>query len=206
MADSLLSATSLFCERDRRILFSDLSLSVAAGEVLQIEGPNGSGKTTLLRILAGLSAAFEGEVRWQGQSLDQARADYHARMNYLGHLPGVKAALTAQEHLEWYAVLAGLSSGAGIMDALQNVGLRGFEDVPCATLSAGQQRRVNLARLHLVPAQLWILDEPFTAIDKAGVDSIESLIRSQVASGGAVIVTTHQPLQSVSGVRRLELG
>ena len=206
MPESLLSAANLFCERDRRVLFDDLSLSVNAGEVLQIEGANGSGKTTLLRILAGLSDAYEGDVSWLDQPIAAVRADYHANLNYLGHLPGAKAALTAQENLHWYAALAGLSLGDEIMVALHQVGLRGFEDVPCATLSAGQQRRVNLARLYLVPAKLWILDEPFTAIDKTGVVAIESLISTQVANGGAVIVTTHQSLRNVSNVRGIELG
>ena len=118
----------------------------------------------------------------------------------------IAAAQEAYQSGDYDAALAGLEPGDEIMTALQNVGLRGFEDVPCGTLSAGQQRRVNLARLYMVPARLWILDEPFTAIDKTGIAAIETLLANQVEKGGAVVVTTHQPLQSIGDVRRIELG
>jgi len=180
-------------------------MDVGAGEVLQIEGPNGSGKTTLLRVLTGLSEAAEGEVRWCGEPIRKVREDYCRNMQYLGHAAGIKQALTAQENLRWYAALAGLDFEDQINDTLAKVGLRGYEDVPCYTLSAGQQRRVNLARLYLLPAKLWILDEPFTAIDKSGVKAIEELLIHQSQQGGAVILTTHQDLQHVPGLRKLEL-
>ena len=205
MSGRLLEGINLCCERDHRVLFESLNMGVDAGEVLQIEGPNGSGKTTLLRVLTGLSEATEGEVRWCGQPIRKARTRYYQNMQYLGHAAGIKQALTAHENLRWHAALTGLEGDDQIDDALAKVGLRGYEDVPCYTLSAGQQRRVNLARLHLLPAKLWILDEPFTAIDKAGVSAIEALLIDQAQQGGAVILTTHQDLQHVPGLRKLTL-
>lgn len=206
MADPLLQANKLFCERERRVLFSDLDLSLNAGEVLQVEGANGSGKTTLLRILTGISDAYEGEVHWCGQAIRNCRSEYQMNMHYLGHAAGIKAALTAEENLRWYAALSGEKADQRIWEVLAKVGLRGYEDTPCYTLSAGQQRRVNLARLYLLPKKLWVLDEPFTAIDKAGVAAIEQLMSDQAEKGGAVIVTTHQDLSSVSNVRKVTLG
>jgi heme exporter protein A len=215
MAKTLLQSVNLYCERDQRVLFENLDISVSAGEVLQVEGPNGSGKTTLLRILTGLSDAYEGDLLWQGQPLQKVRESYYQEMQYLGHSAGIKQALTAEENLQWYAVIqaghlnAGSSSqqrAGNIADILAKVGLRGYEDVPCHTLSAGQQRRVNLARLYLSSATLWILDEPFTAIDKNGIATIETLIEEHVKSGGTVIITTHQDLKSVPNLRKITLG
>jgi len=205
VSERLLEGINLCCERDHRVLFESLNMDVGAGEVLQIEGPNGSGKTTLLRVLTGLSEASEGEVHWRGEPIRKVREDYYQHMQYLGHAAGIKQALTAQENLRWYAALAGLECDEQIDETLAKVGLRGYEDVPCYTLSAGQQRRVNLARLYLLPAKLWILDEPFTAIDKSGVKAIEELLIHQAQQGGAVILTTHQDLQHVPGLRKLEL-
>ena len=205
MSEILLQGIGLCCERDHRVLFESLNVDVSAGEVLQIEGANGSGKTTLLRVLTGLSDASEGEVRWRGEPIRRVRDVYHREMQYLGHAAGIKQALTAQENLRWHAALQGLVRDDEIDDVLAKVGLRGYEDVPCYTLSAGQQRRVNLARLYLLPAKLWILDEPFTAIDKSGVQAIETLLSHQAQKGGAVILTTHQELHNVPGLRKLEL-
>lgn len=205
MSERILEGIGLCCERDHRVLFESLDVDVGAGEILQIEGPNGSGKTTLLRVLTGFSEATEGEVLWCGEPLRKVRENYHQHMQYLGHAAGIKQALTAQENLRWYAALAGLDCDNRLDDALDRVGLRGYEDVPSYTLSAGQQRRVNLARLYLLPAKLWILDEPFTAIDKSGVQAIEELLIHQAQQGGAVILTTHQDLRHVPGLRKLEL-
>ena len=205
MSKPLLSAKNLYCERDRRVLFEGLDLSLEQGELLQIEGANGSGKTTLLRILAGLSATYEGEIYYCGKPLHQVQAQYRSELNYLGHLPGVKAELTPLENLRWYGQLAGIAGEDQWQSALAAVGLFGYEDVPCHMLSAGQQRRVNLARLRAIPAKIWILDEPFTAIDKQGVAVIEDSIHAHVEQGGAVIVTTHQPLASSSYLRSINL-
>lgn len=202
----LLQGRQLFCERDERVLFAGLDFSIAAGEVLQVEGPNGSGKTTLLKIISGLSRDFEGALFWRGEPVAEVRDDYFSSMLYFGHLPGVKAVLTPIENLRWYAALhpAMPAGDEEIMQALDKVGLYGFEDVACHSLSAGQNRRVSLARLYLSKAPLWILDEPFTAIDKAGVAAKEQLIADHAKQGGSVILTTHHELAIAS--RQLSLG
>ncbi len=207
LSTPLLEAKDLFCERDERVLFEGLSFSLNSGEVLQVEGPNGSGKTTLLRILSGLSRAYEGELYWKGEALGQVRDDYLESLLYFGHLPGVKATLSPEENLHWYAALHPLTDTITeqIYDALAKVGLAGYEDVPCHSLSAGQNRRVSLARLYLSRAPLWILDEPFTAIDKRGVAAKEKLIEQHAGDGGSVILTTHHEL-SINNLRQISLG
>lgn len=200
----VLELCKLSCERDERQLFADLNLQVFPGDIVQIEGPNGSGKTTLLRILTTISADFQGDIRWRGEPLAKGKLDYLNHLLYIGHLPGVKKALTPRENLLWFS---GMSNGhlqRPIEDALDEVGLYGFEDVPCYSLSAGQLRRVALARLFLTPAQVWILDEPFTAIDKQGVKNLESLMAEHAAGGGSIILTTHQDM-GIEGVKRLNL-
>ena len=207
MSTPLLEVIDLFCERDERVLFEDLNFSIHPGEVLQVEGPNGSGKTTLLRILSGLSRAYEGQLRWKGQSIDDGRDDFLESLLYFGHLPGVKATLTPEENLRWYAALHPQTDSFSerIFDALEKVGLCGYEDVPCHSLSAGQNRRVSLARLYLSHAPLWILDEPFTAIDKRGVAAKEALIEAHADKGGSVILTTHHELL-IKNLRQVSLG
>jgi len=190
----LLSALSLGLERGGRDLFRNLSFDVRGGQLWQIEGPNGAGKTSLIRILCGLSRyGFEGRV---------AR---RARQLYIGHHSAVKALLTPRENLAWHVSGAGSYTDAQVTAALAGVGLYGYEDVPSHTLSAGQHRRVNLARLLLSNAPVWLLDEPFTAIDKAGVDELQGLLASHVEGGGAVIMTSHQALQVRCEVRFLRL-
>ena len=205
MSGALLKVEKLFCERDERVLFDDLSFEIRSGEIVQVEGANGSGKTTLLRILSGLSRNYEGEIYWRGEPLAAVREQFHRELLYFGHQPGVKALLTAEENLHWYCALHPALDPARIAQALQQVGLEGFEDVACHMLSAGQQRRVSLARLYLNDAPLWILDEPFTAIDKGGVAAQEALIARHVAAGGSVVLTTHQDLQGVEALRRINL-
>jgi len=206
LTELLLEAKQLACERDRRLLFSDLSFTLAEAELLQVEGPNGSGKTTLLRILCGLSTAFEGNVSWRGADLRKARYDYYSQSHYLGHAPGIQVSLTPEENLNWFAALAGQPHARDIQDCLRTVGLRGFEDVPCNRLSAGQRRRVALAKLLLIPATLWILDEPFAAIDKPGIILIENLLRNHLDNRGSVILTTHQDLTGISDIQKVVLG
>lgn len=180
--------------RDERLLFSQLVIECHAGEVIQVIGPNGSGKTTLLRALSGISADYEGEIYWRGQSLKQTQWEYAQDMVYIGHLPGIKKALTPLENLRWYLAIAGGGGEELIRDALAKIGLYGYEDTPCYQLSAGQLRRVALARLHLTRASIWILDEPFTAIDKAGVTQLEQLLIGHAEAGGLAILTSHQDL------------
>ncbi len=198
----MLAARNLTCRRDNRTLFSGLSFSVSAGEIVHVDGANGAGKTSLLRILAGLSRADGGEVLWQQQRIDRQREVYHASLLYLGHQPGVKAVLTPLENLRFFHADCPQSL---LWQALEQVDLSGYEDVPVAQLSAGQQRRVALARLWLTRAPLWILDEPLTAIDRSGVEALMALFARHTAQGGAMILTTHQPLpfgkQKISLVR-----
>lgn len=206
MSTALLSARSLFCERDDRVLFDGLDLDLSSGEILQIEGPNGSGKTTLLRILSGLSSHFEGELFWKGEIMGEAKELFLADLVYIGHQPGVSDQLTAQENLGWHCALHPSLDPAQIDFAIGQVGLKGFEDVPAYQLSAGQKRRIALARLYMSTAQLWILDEPFTAIDKLGVAAKEALMLKHLSKGGSIILTTHQDLSDHMPLRKLSLG
>lgn len=202
-----LQARKLACERDDRWLFEDLDLDIGAGEIVRVEGPNGSGKTTLLKILSGQFADHEGDLFWNGRPMREARQDFLACLLYLGHAPGVKAALTPLENLAWYQALAGRRGDeASRLAALETVGLTGFEDVPTGQLSAGQQRRVALARLELTPRPLWVLDEPFTAIDRDGVAALEARLVAHARAGGCVLVTTHHELHAGGELRRIRLG
>lgn len=199
----MLEARGLLCERDERTLFSDLSFSLKAGEWVQITGSNGAGKTTLLRLLTGLSRPDAGEVLWQGQPLHKVRENYHQNLLWIGHQPGIKTRLTALENLHFYHRDGDITQ---CLDALAQAGLAGFEDIPVNQLSAGQQRRVALARLWLTRAMLWILDEPFTAIDVNGVDRLTQRMAQHTELGGIVILTTHQPLNvAESKIRRISL-
>jgi heme exporter protein A len=190
----LLAANSLSLRRGGRELFADLSFDIERGQLWQVEGANGAGKTSLLRILCGLSRyGFAGSV----QRL--------APLLYLGHLSAVKSLLTPRENLAWHAGGDYSASDSAIEDALSRVGLYGYEDVPSHTLSAGQHRRVNLARLYLSQAPLWLLDEPFTAIDRGGVGELEALFDAHVQAGGAVVMTSHQALAVSAAVRTISL-
>lgn len=202
----MFEALNLSCVRDERTLFSGLSFTIESGEMVQIEGRNGAGKTSLLRILAGLSSPEAGEVRWQGVNTRRQRDVFHQQLLYLGHQPGVKSVLTAYENLAFYQSVNGTASADAIYQALENVGLLGYEDVTVAQMSAGQQRRVALARLWLSDAPLWILDEPLTAIDKQGVSTLIELFEQHAQQGGMVLLTTHQDLQGVNrDVRKIRL-
>jgi heme exporter protein A len=192
------------CERDGRLLFSGLSETVRGGEILQVQGPNGSGKTTLLRALTGISSDYQGVLKWCGEDLLHNNFDYRRNLLYIGHLPAVKRSLSPEENLDWYC---GMNNGGGrgeIGKALVEVGLAGYEDIPCFQLSAGQLRRVALARLYLSTAQIWIFDEPFTAIDHQGVGKLRDLFTRHVQAGGILILTTHQDL-GIEPVKLLNL-
>lgn len=187
-----LDAIQLQCIRDDRVLFSELDFHIDAGEVLQIDGANGSGKTSLLRILCGLSFPTEGEVHWQHRSIHRHRTEYLTHIDYLGHLHGIKVELTPLENLRVAQSLSNSDPSYSRHAALEFVGLRGFEDVPCHTLSAGQRRRVALARLRLSQASFWVMDEPFTALDKHGIEIVQGLITEHAQRGGLTALTTHQ--------------
>lgn len=193
----------LGCERDERWLFSQLNAEFSSATITQVAGPNGCGKTTLLRVLTSLSSDFTGSILWRGRPMAEVRFDFLQNLLYLGHQPGIKRALTPLDNLNWYANLGGRVAGDP-MHALAKAGLAGYENFPCHQLSAGQLRRVALARLFLSQAPLWILDEPFTAIDKNGVAHIENALAEHCRGGGTVILTTHQPLE-FEGLRTLDL-
>jgi len=190
----LLAVHDLCLERGGRELFRELSFAIKRGQLVQIDGANGAGKTSLLRILAGLSRyGFSGRV------------ERHSPLLYLGHQPAVKALLTPRENLAWHVAGEARYDNEQIEGALASVGLYGYEDVPSSNLSAGQHRRVNLARLYLSRCPLWLLDEPFTAIDKTGVAELEKLMLRHVERGGAVVLTSHQLLRVAYNVQMLKL-
>ncbi len=191
----MLAAAKLYCERDERVLFAGLDFTVREGQVLQVAGANGSGKTTLLRILCGLNPDYQGDILWQGSNVAAAPEQYRAALFYLGHSPAINKTLTPLQNLRWFCALRGVQDDTAVITALAQLGLAGYEDIPCYQMSAGQQRRVSLARLQLSGASLWILDEPFTALDRHGVADLEMRIADFAGSGGAVILTTHHQLQ-----------
>lgn len=206
-SNPLLEVEDLACRRGDRTLFTALSFDLAASTLLHVRGRNGSGKTTLLRALCGLLRPDAGAIRWRGESILELADDYNREVLYFGHLNGIKADLTGQENLRVSATLDQDPIGdAAITDALAQIGLAGFEDLPTRMLSQGQKKRVALARLILSKAPLWILDEPFTALDTDAVALLERLIAGHVADGGAVVLTTHQEVQLTQGeIQRLTL-
>lgn len=191
MTEPLLQAVELSCERDDRVLFRQLNVSIVPGTLTRVEGPNGSGKTTLLRIFAGLSDAYSGEVLWQGKPRTAMREWANRNTLYLGHRAGIKALLTPLENLQALTFGRQSCSQALLRSALDGVGLGPWAEVPCQNLSAGQKRRVALARLLFSDEPLWILDEAFTALDVDAVAALERLLTERVREGGAVVMTTH---------------
>lgn len=204
----LIECRQLACERDGRVLFEQLDLTVNNGDVVQIEGPNGCGKTTLLRALTTLLPDYHGDILWRGQSIQQVRekvrADYLSHLLFIGHLPGVRKTLTPRENLSFLAQLHQTVNIEQVDYSLAQVGLYGYEDMPGHQLSAGQLRRVSLARLYLTQATVWVLDEPYTAIDKQGVANLEQLFAKHAEEGGCVVLTTHQS-PSITGLKRIPL-
>lgn len=204
----MLEARQLECTRGDRRLFTDLSFKLGRGQLLRVAGANGSGKTSLLRIMCGLVAPSAGEMRWQGRPIRTEREEYSRNLVFIGHLNALKDDLTALENLQVAAALGGRPSDAGRMHAaLERFGVAHCAELPAKVLSQGQRRRVALARLALAPAApLWILDEPFSALDVAAVVELEGLLASHLASGGMVVLTTHQEVQVVAhAVLRVDL-
>jgi heme exporter protein A len=190
---------------DRHIL-RDVSFSLREGEFLKLTGPNGVGKTTLIRVVCGLLPAETGSVEWRGKPVDSSNDEYHTDMTYLGHLNSLKADLTARENLKFLGGLREALTEADIDAALDRVGILSRGDLAARSLSAGQKRRLALARLLVSGAVLWILDEPVTNLDVAGVGLVEDLVREHVERGGLALAAAHQRLlDDEPFLRRLEL-
>ena len=204
-ADALLHVRGLAFSRNDTPVFGPLDVVVDAGEALLVQGGNGAGKTTLLRVLAGLLRADTGEVLLEGSA---ARADTRARfMAYLGHLPGLKTDLSAVRNLEFLCGLHGRRAEHTPATAMGIAGLAGFEDAPLRTLSAGQKKRLGLARLWLSPAPLWLLDEPYANLDLDGITLVNRMVQAHLRSGGAALITTHGAYAAPPvRTRLLELG
>lgn len=178
-------------------------MDAGAGEVLCLRGPNGSGKTTLLRCLAGLTRPDAGDIRWLGRPIAEAESGFREALAFLGHLPALKDDLTAEENLDFALRLRGVRADAGSRRAaLDRVGLGRRLRLPARRLSAGQRRRVGLARLCLDPARLWLLDEPLTALDDEGQQLFHALLGQHLQSGGVCVAATHHALAPAGGHAR----
>ena len=197
---SSLRANALTCVRGERTLFTGLDLEVSAGQWLHVRGENGIGKTSLLRLLSGLTKPAAGEIFWNEQLISADPSEYHRNLLFLGHRDSLKEDLTALENLSIATALDGIVvTEDEILLALHRFGLRGREDLPVNCLSAGQKRRVLLTRLLLRQAKLWILDEPFNALDVRAVEMLSELILEHIASGGMAIMTSHQEIPMPNG-------
>lgn len=204
----MLEVSQLECVRGERRLFAGVGFRLDGGEMLSLQGRNGCGKTSLLRILCGLSPAAGGQIRWRGEAIGALGEDYRRELCYLGHHNAIKEELTPLENLLASARLAdkALDEGAAL-DALEQVGLAGREDLACRYLSQGQKRRVALARLCFDRHALWVLDEPYVALDGAAVELVAGLIGAHLQRGGLTVLTTHQAVEiSAATVRELRLG
>lgn len=190
-----LQAQALTCVRGERKLFSGLNLSLAAGECLHVRGENGVGKTSLLRLLTGLSKPEAGQVLWNDKAISSDPSVFHRDVLFLGHRDALKEELTALENLQMYAALDDVKlSLEKALGALARFGLRGRENLPVHCLSAGQKRRVLMARMFTRGASLWILDEPFNALDVEAIAQLEQLIAEHLSAKGMVVLTSHQPV------------
>lgn len=204
---SQLQAIAISCERGGRPLFSPQSFTLNPGQAMQIEGDNGSGKTSLLRMVCGLAPTASGEVRWGGQAISEVRHAFSRDLLYLGHSLGLKDELSAVENLRVASVLAGHSVGhEQAVQALQAQGLGSRSHLPLRVLSQGQKRRVALARLQLSKARLWVLDEPFVALDTLAVLALQQVLRQHLAQDGLLLFTSHQAVDLGGAVLPWRLG
>ena len=186
------SGRALVCARGDRAVFSSLDFALGAGDVLLVTGPNGSGKSSLLRMMAGLLPPVSGDIEWEGANIAEDREAHAARLHYVGHLDAVKLALTVAENLRFWAALRPAGQDPG--SALEQFGISALADLPARFLSAGQRRRLALARVTVSEAPLWLLDEPTVALDAEGVADVHAAIRKHCADGGSCVVSTNAPL------------
>jgi len=206
MSTALLQVQQLSCERAGRAVFQPLSFALAAGQAMHVLGDNGAGKTTLLRALAGLTPLSQGWVQWRGLDSAQHRSAFHAELLYLGHTLGLKDDLTAMENVQCNAAMAGQRLGrADALHALDSQGLRSRAQLPLRVLSQGQKRRVALARLQSATACLWLLDEPWVALDTNAVQALQQLVQAHLARGGVVVFTSHQKVALGPNMQTLSL-
>jgi heme exporter protein A len=203
----MLQAIDLSCVRGNRRLFEGLSFAVGAGEILRVQGDNGVGKTSLLRILAGLSPTAAGTVRWRGEDLGRVSEQYRRELVFIGHANALKDDLTPVENLVAALALAGIAvDKQAVRGSLAREGLEDAADLPVQWLSQGQKRRVALARLALCEFRpLWVLDEPFSALDRSAVDRLCACIGAHVSRGGITVLTTHQDVELGPVTQSLEL-
>ncbi|MCK5895356.1 MAG: cytochrome c biogenesis heme-transporting ATPase CcmA [Cocleimonas sp.] len=195
-----LTLSNLQCTRGDRQLFSGLSLQLDPKQLLFLEGKNGSGKTTLIRTLCALFSADKGDILWNNRPIKQHLEVYRKDLFYLGHLNAIKGDLTALENLRFNHMMSGHQCHDDkLLDALERIGLFGYEDFPTRQLSQGQKRRVALARLFVNKSPLWILDEPFVALDVAAVELLQQTISQHIKAGGMAILTTHQAVPLTEG-------
>ena len=187
-----LAAKSLTCERGSRVLFENLEFSVHSGQAMIIQGSNGAGKTSLLRIITGLSQPAIGAVSWNDQNIDNVAEEFQQQLLYIGHLAAVKTELTVRENLQLLKRFWPSDAEGSIADLAENVGLRQRLSVSCSRLSAGQLRRVSLARLFISTQKLWVLDEPLTALDVDFIEVVENCLQNHLKKGGIAILTTHR--------------
>ena len=189
---------------DRHVL-RGLSTQIGRGELLHVSGPNGTGKTTLLRVVSGLLRPEQGSVTWRGHSIVEHRADYQADLAYAAHEPALKGDLTALENLHFSVGLKRRCNAQELRAALERTGVPACADLPARVLSAGQRRRVSLARVVAMQASVWLLDEPYANLDAAGSELVSGLLQEHVAAGGLALVVAHRELTLACDVRRLEL-
>ena len=202
----LLQTRNLSCMRNDRLLFERLDIGLEAGQMLVVEGPNGCGKTSLLRILTGLRLADGGEVLWRGEPIDRLAGDYFEQVNYVGHHDGVKHELSCLENLR-LARAMGVPSQQDLDDVLDRVNLYAYGETEVGSLSAGQKRRLALARLLATDALLWILDEPFTSLDKASMALFSGLFEQHLQRQGVIVMTSHHDISlPAQSLQRLKMG